>query len=109
MCHALLKILIVYFFETIVKDSFLFVLIVIVLLRCLFVELIEFKCFSVLFPDILACSQTVKVENEMKHLFVCLVMVERNYWNSIVNLIGEGVDRVVYDDHVFHSPVCDNP
>lgn len=45
----------------------------------------------------------------MKHFFVAGLMIEGNNRNSIVNLISEGVNRIVNDDHIFHVSICDNP
>ena len=35
-------------------------------------------------------------------------MVEWNDGDSIIDLIGKGVDRVVNDDHIAHLSVCDD-
>jgi len=32
-------------------------------------------------------------------------MVKRDDWNAVVNLVGERVDRVVDNHHVFHSAI----
>ena len=45
----------------------------------------------------------------MQHLFICLLVVKWNYRDAVVYLIGKGVDRVVDNDHVLHSPVCNDP
>lgn len=37
----------------------------------------------------------------MEHLLVSFVIIERNDWNTIVDLEGKTVDAVVYYDHIF--------
>ena len=44
----------------------------------------------------------------MEHLLIALLMIERNDWDTVVNLVGERVDRVVDDDHVFHRSIGDD-
>lgn len=55
-------------------------------------KLIKLKGLSVLKSNIVACRQTIKVENKVQKLLVILVFVERNNRNSIVYLVGEAVN-----------------
>ena len=71
----------------------------------LVIQLIEFKCLSVLHSDILTRGQTVQIEDQVEHLLVGLFVVEGDNGDAIVDLVGEGVHAVVYDHHVFHSSV----
>lgn len=41
----------------------------------------------------------------MKHLLIRGFMVERDYRNTIVNLVGKGVNTIVNYNHVFHCPI----
>ena len=41
----------------------------------------------------------------MKHLFIGWLVVKGNDRYAVVDLVGEGVDRVVHDDHVFHRSI----
>ena len=75
----------------------------------LLLQLVELECFSVLFADVFARGEAVQVENEMEHFFVARFMVEGDDWYAVVYLIGEGIDWVVYDDHVLHVSVCYDP
>ena len=44
----------------------------------------------------------------MKHLFVALLVVEGDYRDAIVDLVGERVHAIVHYNHVFHLAICDN-
>ena len=41
----------------------------------------------------------------MKHLLICGFMVERDYRNTIINLVSKGVNTIVNYNHVFHCPI----
>lgn len=41
----------------------------------------------------------------MEHLLVCLLVVERNDRDTVVDLVGERIDRIVNDDHVLHASI----
>ena len=69
------------------------------------IKFVELEGFSVLLADVLARGQTVQVKDQMKHLFVGLLVVEGDDWDSIIDLIGEGVDGVVHDYHVLHATI----
>ena len=75
----------------------------------LLLQFVELKSFSVLFTDVFARGKTIQVEDEMEHFFIAGLMVERNNRNSVIDLISEGVNRVVDDDHVFHVSVRYDP
>ena len=40
------------------------------LLDLIVIQLVQLKCFSVLHPHVLACSQAVQVKDQMKHLLI---------------------------------------
>ena len=71
----------------------------------LVIKFVELKGIPVLDPDIFTSRKTVQVEDQMEHFFVGLLVVERNDWDSIINLVCKRVDGVINDDHVFHSSI----
>ena len=79
-------------------------------LRCqtIFIELVELERLAVLHPHVLARRQAVQVEDQVEHLLVALLVVERDDWNAIIDLVGERVDAIIHDHHVFHLSVCDD-
>lgn len=82
------------FFSHGVPFHFLFLLHLLLLssLRISVAQFVQFKRGSVLLSYVFHIRQTVKVVNEMKHLFVVWVFVEWNDGNTIVYLEGEGVN-----------------
>ena len=60
-------------------------------LRCqaILIELVELERLAVLHPHVLARRQAVQVEDQMEHLLVALLVVERDDWNAIIDLICE--------------------
>ena len=44
----------------------------------------------------------------MEHLLVALLVVERDNWNAIIDLVGKRVNAIIHDHHVFHLSVCDD-
>jgi len=74
----------------------------------LLLQFVELKRLSVLFTDVFACGKAVQVEDEVEHLFIAGFMVEGDDRYAVVDLVGEGVDRVVDDHHVLHVSVCDD-
>ena len=52
----------------------------------------ELEGLFVLFPYIFAVFQAVKVEFEVEHLFIILIVIVRNNRNSVVKLESERVD-----------------
>ena len=45
----------------------------------------------------------------MQHLLVSRFVVKWNNRYAVVNLIGEGVNRVIHNNHVLHLSIPDNP
>ena len=41
----------------------------------------------------------------MEHLFVRLLVIERYYWDAVVDLICEGVHTIINNNHVFHPAI----
>ena len=83
-------------------------LIVAALYRSLLVQLVKFEGVAILLADVLARRQTVQVEYQVQHLFVALLVVERDDRNAVVDLVRERVHRVIYNHHVFHAAVGDD-
>ena len=74
-----------------------------------FLQVFQLEGLSVLFPHIFTLSETVEVEDQMHQFLVCLVFIERNDWDAIVQLIAEGVHCVVDYDHILEISVGDDP
>ena len=74
-----------------------------------FLQVFQLEGLSVLFPHIFTLSETVEVEDQMHQFLVCLVLIERNDWDAIVQLIAEGVHCVVDYDHILEISVGDDP
>ena len=64
-------------------------------------KVLQLECLSILFPNILALSQAIEVENEMHQLFISFIIVEGDDWDSIVKLIAKRVNSVVDYDKIF--------
>lgn len=76
--------------------------------RRLLIQFVKFESISVLEPHVLARSKAIQIEYEVKHLFIALFMIERNNGDSVVDLVSERVNRIVYDDHVFHASISND-
>lgn len=71
-------------------------------------QVLQLESLAVLFTDVLALGQAVKVEDQMHEFLVGLVIVERNDGDAVIELIPEGVDSVVDDDEVLQVSVADD-
>jgi len=69
---------------------------------------LKLKRFFILHSYVFCRCQAVEVENEVEHFLIISIVVERNYRDSIVNLVGEGVHRIVHNHKVFHFSVSDD-
>ena len=78
------------------------------LLGVLLLQLIKLESLPILESYVLALGQTIQVENEMQHLLIRRLMIEWNNRDAVVDLVGEGVHRIIYYDHVLHLSVCDD-
>ena len=76
--------------------------------QTILIELVKLKRFAILHPHVLARRQAVQVEDQVEHLLVALLVVERDNWNAIIDLVCERVDTIIHDHHVFHLSVCDD-
>lgn len=74
-----------------------------------FLQILELESLSVLLSDIVALSETVKVEDQMHQLFIALIIVEGDDWNAVVKLIPERVDSIVNDDNILQIAVGNDP
>jgi hypothetical protein len=63
-------------------------------------EFVQLEGFSVLFTHVLYLRQTLEVVDQVHHLFIVRVVVERNDRDAVVDLVSEAVDRVVNDNQV---------
>lgn len=52
--------------------------------------------------------QAGEIVNEMKHFFVIGIIIERNYRNTIINLESKGINRIIYNNHIFKSSISNN-
>jgi hypothetical protein len=59
-------------------------------------QLEELKCRPILFSDIRDSSEAVDVVDEVEHLLVGLIVVERHDWNAVVDVECEGIHRVIH-------------
>ena len=72
-------------------------------------QVLQLEGLPVLLSHILALSKAVEVENQVHQLLVCLVIVERNYRDAVVELISERIHGVVHDNQVVEVSVRDDP
>ena len=52
--------------------------------------------------------QTGEIVNQVEHFFIAGVIVEGNYRDSIVDLEGEAVHRIINDDHILKSSIAND-
>ena len=64
-------------------------------------ELEKLKGLPVLIPDIIHSRQAIQIVNQMQHFFISLVIVERDNWDSIINLKRKAIHAIVYNHHIF--------
>ena len=73
-----------------------------------FGELHELEGLFVLFTDIVAVFEALKIELEMEHLLVLWVVVEADDGNAVVKLEGERVHGVVYENDVSEASLVED-
>lgn len=70
----------------------------------------QFKRLHVLYPYILHLCETAQIIYQVKHFLVLWGLpVKRHYGNAIRQLVREGVDRVINQNHVFEGPIPYDP
>lgn len=71
-------------------------------------QLEELKGLPVLISDVVHISQTIKIINKMKHLFVSLIIIKWNDWDAIVYLKCKTVNTIVDDDDVLEISIAED-
>ena len=89
----------------IVKELSLLVIIPLALQVVSIAQLVQLEGLPVLASNVIDFGEAIEIVDEMQHLLVGLVLVERNDRDPIVDLEGEAVDRVVDDDHILEVPL----
>jgi len=72
-------------------------------------QVLQLKCFSVLYPDVGTVVNAVEVIYQVHQFFVVLfVVVVWNYRDAVIELISETIDSVVNNDQVTKVSVLDD-